>query len=517
MKINKNLRPAMAMHDYQVKAKNSVRDNNFHYIMAYMAAGKTVISLTAFLEKCRLGYSRSALMISTKSIVNAVWKQETDEWRHLQNQFDFIYITGNVKSKMNALFTNRGNNPKPVIYMTNFENVTWLTDNLKHYFISKNIQIPFDTLFVDEISKFKNIKSKRFIAFSEILPYFNSRYGLSGTPCSNGWQDFYGQMYIIDRGYSLGFLGADEYFPDEATRAYVGYSRFIARWFNTFNGKAILKSEECATEIISACGDMVSVVEKGNIEGLPELKVIDKEVTLTPAQMKIYLNMQDEYFIELENGNESIEIDNPASLNMKLMGYSNYGVYHYPDPDNLNNRVFEHIHNHKMDMLDELIESAGGESVLIAYQFTSEALEVMRRHKDVRCLSGASDADAQQMIADFQSGKLNKLLLHPAGAAHGLNLQTSCDILIIIGVGYSLEQYDQLLARLQRPNSLSDHVTVYRIITKDTINIPILSNLEHKAVDQDNFKTLMLSYKNYVKLGFASSYTFDQYLLNGGV
>ena len=144
-------------------------------------------------------------------------------------------------------------------------------------------------------------------------------------------------------------------------------------------------------------------------------------------------------------------------------------------------RVFP-IHDRKLDMLEDLIEAANGKPVLVAYWFKHDLDRISERlHKLHIPFSRLDDSDS---IRSWNNGEIPVALIHPASAGHGLNLQAGGSTLIWFGLTWSLELYQQTVARLWRQGQKSDTVVIHHIIAKDTIDERIMKALSRKEHTQ---------------------------------
>jgi SNF2 family DNA or RNA helicase len=137
-----------------------------------------------------------------------------------------------------------------------------------------------------------------------------------------------------------------------------------------------------------------------------------------------------------------------------------------------------HIHDRKLDALEDIIEAAGGKPLLIAYWFKHDLERISERLK-ARHIP-FSKMDTSDSIKRWNSGELTVALIHPASAGHGLNLQAGGATLVWFGLTWSLELYQQTVARLWRQGQISDTVVIQHIITKGTIDERILKALSEK-------------------------------------
>jgi SNF2 family DNA or RNA helicase len=134
------------------------------------------------------------------------------------------------------------------------------------------------------------------------------------------------------------------------------------------------------------------------------------------------------------------------------------------------------LHDIKLDALEEMLEEAGGDPVLVLYAYTHDADRIRQRIK-CRALDKPEDIDA------WNRGEIPVALAHPASCAHGLNLQEGGHIIVWYGLNWSLELYQQANERLNRPGQ--QHVCrVYHLILKGTHDERVLKSLKNKDIGQ---------------------------------
>lgn len=118
---------------------------------------------------------------------------------------------------------------------------------------------------------------------------------------------------------------------------------------------------------------------------------------------------------------------------------------------------------------------------MVFYYFRHE-LERIRNHfgKEhiVRTLEGPESVRA------WNRGEIDILLIHPASAGHGLNLQEGgCTAIWYTLPNWNLELYQQANARIYRQGQ-KKAVTIYHILARDTIDMDQLDALQRKDVTQ---------------------------------
>ena len=410
-----------------------------------------MISLTSVLKLMfdRFEVSK-VLVIGPLRVCSSVWPEERKKWDGL----DFLrmsVIIGDAKQRAAAL-----RSPADV-YVINRENVKWLTDYLEKH----NMHWPFDMVVIDELSGFKNHQSQRWRALRKVRPYIRRIVGLTGTPAGNGLMDLWAETYLIDNGQRLGrFIGRyrEAYFKPASMNPHTG---------QVFTYAPRPGAEE---QIYGKIADISVSMKAGDFLDMPDCVTVTHTVELEVAERKLYDRMKDELFVSLDG--EPIEAANAAVLSGKLLQLSSGAIY------NAEREVLL-VHDRKLDALEELIEEANGQNVLIAYWFQHDRDRIRKR------LPGARVLETDRDIADWNAGKIPVALISPASAGHGLNIQQGGHILIWFSLVWSLELYQQTNARLWRQGQ-KEVVTIHHLVTKDSIDEQVLSALKRKDVTQQN-------------------------------
>ena len=135
-----------------------------------------------------------------------------------------------------------------------------------------------------------------------------------------------------------------------------------------------------------------------------------------------------------------------------------------------------------INSLDDLIESANGNPVMVFYYYRHELSRIKAHLKaqglNVRALSDEKD------VRDWNNGDIDVLLIHPASAGHGLNLQQGGHIAVWYTLpNWNLELYQQANARIYRQGQ-KENVSIYQIIVPGTIDEDMLKALDEKDVTQ---------------------------------
>lgn len=433
-----------APHNYQIYSTNFILNNPISAIFLECGLGKSVISLTA-INDLMLDYfdvSRT-LVIAPLRVANSTWPNEIKKWDHLKHLI-YSVVIGSEKERLDAL-------KKPAhIYLINRENVDWL--------ITKSgIPWKFDMVVIDELSSFKSYQAKRFKSLLKVRPKLKRIVGLTGTPSSNGLMDLWAEFRLLDMGERLGryitYYRQNFFIPDKRNQQMI------------FSYKPKDGAEK---KIYSLISDITISMKSKDFLKMPECVMNEVIVTLSDKEQKLYDSLKQDMVLSLEEN--EIDAINAAALSNKLLQMSNGAVYN-DDKESL------HIHDRKLDALEDLIEGTNGKPVLVAYWFKHD-LEKIKDRFDVREIKSAKD------ISDWNEGKISVALIHPASAGHGLNLQAGGSTLIWFGLTWSLELYQQTNARLYRQGQDST-VVIHHILTKGTIDEDVMKALKVKEKIQD--------------------------------
>lgn len=435
-------------HDYQKYSIEFVKTHPVAALLLSMGLGKTSTTLTALDDLLFDSFEIHKVLVIAPLRVTKVWLDEVKKWNHL-NYLRCSLVVGTDQERKRALWANAD------IYIINRENVQWLIDE-------SGIPFDFDTLVVDELSSFKNFKTKRFKSLMKVRPMVKRVIGLTGTPTSNGLMDLWSEFKLLDQGKRLGrFITnyRDQYFrPDKRNGQVI------------FSYKPLPFAEDAIYDKIS---DITISMKANDYLNMPELISNHVEVEMSEKEMKVYQELKKELVITL--GDEDVTASNAASLSNKLTQMANGAIY-------LDNHESAIIHDRKLDALEDLIEAQCGKPVLVAYWFKHDLERIENRLEELKINFKEIRTDAS--IEDWNKGNIEVGLIHPASAGHGLNLQEGGSTLIWFGLTWSLELYEQTNARLYRQGQKDRCVVIEHIVTKGTIDEQIIKALEEKDKSQ---------------------------------
>ena len=410
-----------------------------------MGTGKTVTTLTALDQILHdLMEDGPALVIAPKRVAENTWSKETAKWEHLQH-LQVSRVMGSAKQRQAALAKTAD------IYVINRENVVWLVDYLGNHW-------PFAIVVVDELSSFKSAQAKRWKALRRVRGRIRRIIGLTGTPRPNGLEDLWPELYLLDQGDRLGrTLGQfrARYLVPEKMNGHIVYS--------------YRPREGAEAEVYDKISDICMSIRKEDVLSLPGQIYEDVELEAPAGLLRQYKQFERDKVLECLDTDGGIIAGTQAALTNKLLQFANGAIY------DMDGQVHE-LHDIKIDALEEMIEGAGGDPVLVLYSYRHDA-DRIRQRIECRALDTPADIDA------WNRGEIPVALAHPASIGHGLNLQEGGHIIIWFGVPWSLELYQQANERLNRPGQ-RNVCRIYHLILQGTHDERVLKALARKDTGQ---------------------------------
>ena len=437
-------------HDYQKYAIEFIESHPIAAVILQMGLGKTVCTLTAIEHLMYDTFEVSkVLIVAPLRVAKVTWSDEIDKWDHLSH-LTYSVAVGSEKERLSAL------KKKADLYMINRENLQWLIEK-------SGLPFDYDMVVLDELSSFKSWQSKRFRAFMKVRPKVQRVVGLTGTPSSNGLMDLFAEFKCLDMGERLG--------------------RFITQYRNSFfipdrmNGQVVYSyklrpfAEE---EIYRRIGDITISMKALDHLKMPELIENRYPVYMDDGEKQQYESMKKDLILPyLEN--EAITAANAAALSGKLCQMANGAVY--SDEGSV-----VHIHDRKLDALEDIIEAAQG-PILLCYWFKHDLERITKKLDELKVEYARISSDGS--IRMWNEGKFQVGLIHPASAGHGLNLQAGGNHIVWFGLTWSLELLEQSNARLWRQGQRAETVVVQYLVTAGTIDERILDAISKKEQDQN--------------------------------
>lgn len=430
---------------YQQYCISSIVANNAVGLFLDMGLGKTVITLTALFE---LRYNRwevqKPLIIAPKKVAEATWSKEAQKWDHLK-RMRVMPVLGTAQQRLRALAT-----PADV-YVINRENVQWLVEHFKNAW-------PFDTVVLDESSSFKNSQSKRFKALKLVRSRIKRIVELTGTPSSNGLEDLWAQVYLLDGGARLG-------------RTISAYRQmyFVPGKRNRTTIFSYEPRDGSFDLIQKAISDICISMKAEDYLTLPDVMTNDVPVMLDSKAQKAYRELENDLLLQVDES--TITASSAGVLTNKLLQLCNGAIY-----DELHQPV--KVHDCKLDAFMELVEQLNGQHALVFYSYQHDRdrlLDALSGTKlRVRVYHDAKDE------ADWNNGEIDILLAHPASCGYGLNLQNGGHHAVWFGLTWSLEQYEQANKRLHRQGQ--EHpVVIHHLLVQGGMDEAVIEALNDKS------------------------------------
>lgn len=437
-------------HDYQKYATEFIVTHPVAAVILQMGLGKTVCTLDAINQLMYDSFEiRKVLVIAPLRVAKVTWSDEIRKWRNLSH-LRYSIAVGTEKERVAAL------NADADIYIINRENVQWLVEK-------SGVPFEYDMIVIDELSSFKNWNSKRFKAFMKVRPRVKRVVGLTGTPSPNGMMDLFAQFKCLDMGARLG--------------------RFITQYRNCYfvpdrmNGQIVYSYRlrpGAEKQIYDKISDITISMKALDHLKMPELIENRYPVYMDEKEAAMYDELRSDLILPYKE-DEAITAANAAALSGKLCQMANGAVYS-EGGDTV------HIHDRKLDALEDIIEAAQG-PILLCYWFKHDLERIEKKLQELKV--SFDRITTEDSIRKWNAGKLDVGLIHPASAGHGLNLQESGNVIVWFGLTWSLELYQQTNARLWRQGQKSKTVVVQHIVTAGTIDEDILDALTSKDASQN--------------------------------
>lgn len=437
-------------HDYQRYAIEFIENHPIAAILLDMGMGKTAITLMAVEYLMYEMFVIYKVLVVCPLRVTRTWKDEMEKWEQLRGT-RYSVVTGTAAQRKKALKADAD------IYIINRENVPWLVDKC-------DIPFQFDMIVVDELSSFKNHQTARHKAMMKVRPFIKRIVGLTGTPASQGLMDLFAEFKVLDMGERLGrFIGQYRlnYFKPDKVNGPIVYSY-----------KLLPGAEERIYERIQ---DITISMKAVDFLDMPELISNEYPVYLDEGEMQKYEELKKDLI--LSTPEHEVTAANAASLVNKLSQMANGAVY----TDDKNVITF---HDKKLDALEDVIESANGKPLLVAYWFKHDYTRIVERLQKIGV--DYMKIDTEESITKWNNGEIPVALIHPASAGHGLNLQQGGNTMVWFGITWSLELYQQCVCRLYRQGQNERTVTIIHLISKGTIDEKIMKALSEKDNTQSS-------------------------------
>ena len=430
--------------EYQAAMISWIQSHDRSALFCPMGSGKTVSTLTAL-------DTYPILIVAPLRVAKSTWPDEITKWEHLKH-LKCSVIAGTPKQRLKAL------NSDAQIYTTNFENLTWLVEELQQKW-------PFKTVVVDESTKLKGFRthqgSKRAKSLARVAHTLVKKIVLlTGTPAPNGLLDLWGQTWFIDKG----------------ERLEKSYGRYCDKFFDSdYMGYNFTPKRGAQEEIQNKIRDVCLTIKVEDWMPVDEPIVNIIKTDMPDKALKIYKQMEKDMFVQLES--EGVEALSAATVGIKCSQIANGALYK-------EDGTYETVHDEKIEALKSIVEEANGMPVLVSYRFKSDLARLRIAFPAGRTLN-----DSDEILSEWNKGNIPVLFVHPKSAGHGLNLQDGSNILAFFSIDWNLEEHLQVIERIgtlrQKQAGHNRPVFLHYILSKGTIDELILERLSTKKSVQE--------------------------------
>jgi len=438
--------------------------------------GKTSIALKALDILLKNKLIRRALVVPPLRPAYEVWPVQIDQWKQ------FSHLRWNIlhgDNKDDAVNTDAD------VYIINPDGLPW-------FFANRTGQSPFniikpELLIIDESSKFKHTRTRRFKLLKPFLSRFQRRWILTGSPNPNGYMDLFGQIYILDLGKALG-----EYITHFRMNYFIpagGSGPIVYNWRLKQGGEKAIQR---------AIKPLVLSLDENEYLKVPKEVPNIIRVALPPAARKIYDDLEDEMIAELEDRSVVTAV-NAAVASMKCCQVASGGIYINELKNERINRISKLLHNAKTEALVDLVEELQGVPLLLGFEFDHDLERILTAFPRTPYIKGGvKPDDARRIIQQWNGNKLSLFACNVASVAHGLNLQEGqCQHVAFYTVPWDFENYDQFIRRVRRQGNKHGHVIVHHFIARDTVDESKLRAMRSKERTQ---RGLMQALRTYIKV-----------------
>jgi SNF2 family DNA or RNA helicase len=457
-------------HGYQDRAFNFTLENPFAALWMEMGLGKTVVSLTVLDYLLDSFKTKHTLIVAPLRVAKSTWPDEMAKWTHTEHLLNYTSIvTGTAEQRAAAVHT------KAPIHIVNYDNLVWM---VKYVLEKTGGRWPWDTIIVDESSWVKHQSSMRYKALNHVRPAVERMLQLTGSPAAQGLINLWSQLYLLDRGKRLGNT-------EKAMRD---------RWYEPVHmndyGPTWVLRPGASNEIHKRVADIAMSLRAKDYLDMPDDLLIPVRFDLPEHLTAEYKKLERDMWLEIRGKN--ITAVNGGALTQKCRQFANGFMY-----DEDKNAHF--LHKLKLDALQEVIDESEGQPIIVGYQYQDDLAQIKKRFPTAVQIS-----DDPQMIHDWNDGKIPILLAHPQSAGHGLNLQKGGHIIVLYGLDWRLELYEQIIARLsrqgQRSWEMNQPVIIYLLMARNTIDELMLKRIEYNAEGQDGLKRAVHWYQQNMRM-----------------
>lgn len=457
MRTRKDLR------GYQRRAISFVtKKRRYSALFIDMGLGKTIIMLTAIVDLIKSGQVSAVLVVAPIRVMQGVWRQESREWEHTR-KLKFSVVHGTEAKRVKAL-------EEPAhVHLINPEGLKWL----RSYYGTR--KWPWDMLVVDESVMFSDPTTKRFKSLRAGLHNFKRRVILTGKPTPRTLLQLWPQMYIVDRGYSLGQR----------------FTEFRSNYFHKtgYMGYKLVPKEGAEEQIVESMSPRVVRLDARDWLELPQVINNYIWVDLPENVMRLYRQFEQEMFMEWLEDLEEVEASTTAVVSQKCRQIAGGAIY--TSDIETGERKWRPLHDAKLEAMREVIDSLQGEPALVPYQFKHDLIRLKALLPEAKVFE---KDNVDRTIAKWNRRRYPQLLLHPRNAAHGLNLQKGGHNIVWFNPTLSYDQHSQLIGRLARSGQKNSHVVNHMILARNTVDEIMVDAIESNEESSDRVNNAFKRY-----------------------
>lgn len=476
-------------HVYQKNSRDFLIEHACAALFLDPGMGKTSIMLSAIKALKGRGIIKRVLLVAPLRPCYSVWPNEIAKWSDFHGlKYEILH----GKDKDVAL------RRKADIYVINPEGLEWLmgAEKVPSAFTARRVikvneaqfrNFRFDTLVIDELSKFKHANTLRFKIMKPVLKTFQRRWGLTGSPAPNGLLDLFGQCFMLDEGNALG--------------KYITHYRSTYFMPTGFGGYDWKLQKDGAARIYARVAPLSLRMASEDYLELPELTENVISVDIPAPVMVKYKELEDIFISEMEDA-KIVTAANAAVASMKCRQVACGGIYLDPADEvrfkpGKERREWLNLHKAKIEALSDLVDELQGEPLLVAYEFKHD-LDRLRAHfgQNIPVIGSETPmAETTHIIEKWNKGEIPLLFGQPQSMAHGLNLQGVAKHVCWHSLTWDYELYDQFIKRVHRQGNKAERVMVHHIVAKGTIDEVIFKTLKAKEKGQDALFEALKDYR----------------------
>jgi SNF2 family DNA or RNA helicase len=432
------------LNEDQENALEIIKEKKQFGIFFDMGVGKTalMLALIEYLAFDKLEV-QNILIVAPASVANKlnVWQDEIRKWENF-DYFDFQDLSGTAKQRIEKIDKNKSS-------------ITIMSDSLMDWWFDKYGTLNmFDMIIIDESSRFKSAKAKRFKRLARMINLEKQRvYLLSGTPVPNGWEDIWAQIFLLDKGERLG----------------TSFWKFLDNYFLIYNYRKVLPKQN-KEEILRRISDICIFASSDKIK-LPNKTETKVYFEFDEKKQEIFDRFEKDYIMQID-GKEITVLSKQILIN-KCLQLSNGCIYH----DGKSNYTF--FDDSKLKFVEDYSEQHPDENILVFYSFKFDK-ERLLKLKGARAIENTRDKD------DWNNGKIKIGVISPYSFQYGGNLQFGGHVIMWFGLMWGLENYLQSNKRVWRQGQKND-VKIFYLMMKDTWDDYVYKAVVTKEIDQKDF------------------------------